>query len=85
MSTITSTGARCLCCGYKTLSRPEALELCEVCWWQDDGQDDADADEVHGTVNGLLSLSEARRNFRTLGAADARFITHVRAPRPEEI
>ena len=36
---------------------PEALELCQVCWWQDDGQDDRDADVVRRTVNGNLSAS----------------------------
>jgi hypothetical protein len=84
MGTSTSTAARCLCCGFRTLSKPEALELCEVCWWQDDGQDDTDADEVRGTVNGALSLSEARRNFRSFGAADQRFVSHVRAARANE-
>ncbi|HEV2273776.1 MAG TPA: CPCC family cysteine-rich protein [Acidobacteriaceae bacterium] len=75
---------RCLCCGYKTLVQPESLELCEVCWWQDDGQDDSDADVVRGTVNGRLSLTRARLNFRSFGAADPSFISHVRAPQEEE-
>ena len=64
---------------------PEALELCQVCWWQDDGQDDTDADEVRGGVNGTLSLSEARRNFRSFGAADQRFVSHVRTAHANEL
>jgi hypothetical protein len=38
-------------------------ELCLLCDWEDDGQDDADADEIRGGPNGDLSLSEARENF----------------------
>ena len=76
-----ATAARCLCCGYKTLVLPEALELCQVCWWQDD----RDADVVRRTVNGNLSLNDGRRNFKHHQAADPRFITHVRTPRQEEL
>jgi hypothetical protein len=75
-----STRTRCLCCGYLTLELPETLGLCPVCWWQDDGQDDTDADAVWATVNGSLSLTAARENFLRFGAADERFIAHVRGP-----
>jgi Cysteine-rich CPCC len=84
MRTSSPAATRCLCCGFRTLSQPEAFELCEVCWWQDDGQDDRDADEVRGTVNGTLSLSEARRNFKSFGAAELRFVSHVRMARANE-
>ena len=71
---------RCPCCGYKTLRAPEALGLCPVCWWEDDGQGDEDAAEVRLTVNGQLSLAEARRYFAACGASDPRFVRHVRKP-----
>jgi len=71
---------RCLCCGFKTLDLPDSLGLCPVCWWQDDGQDDSDADTVRGTVDGELSLTEARNNFQACGAAHPRFVSHVRKP-----
>jgi hypothetical protein len=80
----TLTRVRCLCCGFKTLDTPDSLGLCPVCWWQDDGQDDSDADIVRGTVNGELSLSAARENFRIYGAAHPRFISHVRKPLENE-
>jgi len=38
-------------------------EICTVCWWEDDGQNDENADRVHGGPNGRYSLSEARANF----------------------
>ncbi|WP_026443842.1 CPCC family cysteine-rich protein [Pseudacidobacterium ailaaui] len=79
------TRVRCLCCGYKTLARPDSNGLCPVCWWQDDGQDDNDADTVRGTVNGELSLTEARKNFQLYGAAHPQFVPHVRTPEPGEI
>ena len=39
-----TTNVLCLCCGSRTLTAPGVFELCPVCWWQDDGQDEADAD-----------------------------------------
>lgn len=80
-----SLAIRCLCCGYQTLSRPGSFGLCPVCWWQDDGQDDADAGVVRGTVNGRLSLTAARENFIRCGAADPRFLHRVRRPLAEEL
>ena len=47
----------------KTLQAPNAMGLCPVCWWEDDGQEDADASEVRLTVNGQLSLAEARNYY----------------------
>jgi hypothetical protein len=75
---------RCPCCGARTLCTPDALELCPVCWWEDDGQESEDAAEARVTVNGELSLSEARQNFRLCGAAHPRFVRYVRRARPEE-
>jgi hypothetical protein len=76
---------RCPCCGYRTLEAPGALALCPVCWWEDDGQEDADASEVRLTVNGHLSLEEARQHYAHFGAADPRFLPYVRHPRNSEI
>ena len=63
---------------------PDAQELCQVCWWQDDGQDDRDADVIRKTANGNLSLSEGRRNFLEYQAAHPNFLAHVRRPLEEE-
>jgi hypothetical protein len=54
------------------------MALCPVCWWEDDGQEDPDAADVRFTVNGELSLSEARRNYELFGAAHPRFQPYVR-------
>ncbi len=71
---------RCPCCGYRTLDTAGALALCPVCWWEDDGQEDEDAGDVRLTVNGALSLDEARRHYTHCGAAHPRFLPYVRKP-----
>lgn len=75
---------RCPCCGYKTLSVRGAFELCPVCFWEDDGQDDYDADLVRGGPNGSLSLTEARSNFLRFGACDENSADSVRPPNEAE-
>jgi hypothetical protein len=84
LQTLTEVRYRCPCCGYRTLQTPDAMALCPVCWWEDDGQEDRDASEVRFTVNGQLSLEEARAHFAQFGAADLRFIKYVRKPQVSE-
>ena len=84
MSTAVEVRYRCPCCGYKTLEAPGTLQLCPVCWWEDDGQEDDDAADVRLTVNGALSLSEARMHYVRCGAAHPRFLPYVRKPRDSE-
>src|SRR5882672_6953716 len=54
----------CPCCRYPTLSERGGYEVCSLCDWEDDGQDDPRADEVWGGPNGAYSLTEARENFK---------------------
>jgi hypothetical protein len=75
---------RCPCCRYRTLGERGGYEICAVCFWEDDGQDDADADMVRGGPNRALSLTQARENFRAFGACDRNVIKHVRKPLPGE-
>lgn len=53
----------CPCCGYPMLSSSGDYEICRLCSWEDDGQDDPDADLVRGGPNSFYSLVEARENF----------------------
>ena len=55
---------KCPCCGFPTLEELESYEICELCSWEDDGQDDPYANQVLGGPNGDYSLTEARRNFK---------------------
>lgn len=57
----------CPCCGLPTLSARAAFEICPVCWWEDDGQNDADADARSGGPNGAPTLTRARANWQALG------------------
>jgi hypothetical protein len=60
----------CPCCGRKSLGERAAWEICRVCWWEDDGQDNIDADEVAGGPNADVSLTAARLNFLAHGIYD---------------
>jgi Cysteine-rich CPCC len=53
----------CPCCGYPTLGSLSEFEICYLCGWEDDGQDDAGADVVRSGPNHSFSLVEARENF----------------------
>ncbi|REK17944.1 MAG: hypothetical protein DWQ37_05330 [Planctomycetota bacterium] len=76
---------RCPCCGYRTLVERGDFDICPVCFWEDDGQDDYDADIVRGGPNGSLSLTVARANYCRCGACDDRHINSVRPPTDEEL
>ncbi len=75
----------CLCCGYRTLPERGGYDICPVCFWEDDGQDDHDADDVRGGPNSTLSLTQARSNFLRIGACEDRVLKHVRKPLESEI
>ncbi|HXJ20127.1 MAG TPA: CPCC family cysteine-rich protein [Polyangia bacterium] len=74
----------CPCCRFLTLEMRGGFEICPVCFWEDDGQDDHDAADVPGGPNGKLSLDRARANFAAFGACDEGSRAHVRPPRPDE-
>ncbi len=59
----------CPCCGRKTLTSLSQLEICDVCWWEDDGTD-RDNEEAIGGPNYNVSLKQARLNFIREGIYD---------------
>lgn len=59
--------AICPCCKFATLTERGIYEICVICWWEDDGQDDSDADDVRGGPNGHHSLAGAQKNFARHG------------------
>ena len=75
----------CPCCGCLTLEEPASDDICPVCFWQDDGQDDERADEVWGGPNGSLSLTQGRLNYRDFGASSLKRKDYVRPPNPDEL
>jgi hypothetical protein len=74
----------CPCCGNRTVGELAGYEICPVCFWEDDGQGDHDADVVRGGPNRDLSLTVARENYKRISAADPRDLAHVRPPTEEE-
>lgn len=49
----------CPSCGFPTLTERGGYDICVICDWEDDGQDDAHADEILGGPN-AISLTESR-------------------------
>jgi hypothetical protein len=76
---------QCPCCGCLTLEERGSSEICDVCYWEDDGQDDHNADAVLGGPNGRLSLMRARANYRAFGACEESMLVNVRPPRKDEL
>lgn len=74
----------CPCCYFRTLPERGGYDVCPVCRWEDDGQDDHDADDVRNGPNGALSLTAARSSFRRIGAVNDEARRQARPPRPEE-
>lgn len=50
----------CPGCGYPTLPERGGYDICMVCNWENDLQDDKEADEIWGGPNYDLSLTENR-------------------------
>lgn len=50
----------CPSCGYLKLDARCSWEICTFCFWEDDGQDNHDADEVCGGPNSNYSLTAHR-------------------------
>lgn len=60
----------CPCCGYPTLVAKSRNEICRLCDWQDDGEDDAteQAQPYVGGANGAFTLAQARANAMAHGS-----------------
>jgi hypothetical protein len=84
MTSLITPSFLCPCCGNRTLGERASYEICPVCFWEDDGQNDDDADVVRGGPNRDLSLAVARENFKRTGAADPNDLAHVRPPTEDE-
>ncbi|MFS0656855.1 CPCC family cysteine-rich protein [Bacillus sp. 179-C3.3 HS] len=75
----------CPCCGYKTLDEepPGTYDICDICFWEDDGTQYEDPDYVGGA--NVVSLKQAQRNFMAFGASDEYSIVLVRKPNQRDI
>ena len=57
---------QCPVCDYFSLPKRAQYEICQVCFWEDTGQDVDQLDVVSGPNH--MTLREARTNFREIGA-----------------
>lgn len=71
----------CPCCAFLTLPERASFDICPVCFWEDDGNDDPDGDQG---PNGV-TLRVARQNYQALGVSEARFKHLVREAQGDEI
>ena len=71
----------CPCCGYPTIDERGIYEICQVCFWEDDGTDDLDKPTG---PNYNLTLREAKTNFESFGASCIEVARYVRLPTDRE-
>jgi hypothetical protein len=57
----------CPCCGWRTIEKRYDFEICTVCWWEDDGQDNDQTESMIGSPNDGLSITNARLNVIRYG------------------
>lgn len=60
----------CPCCGARTIGERAEYDICKVCWWEDDGQDNKEADIIMGGPNYGISLTQGRINYLKFGIYD---------------
>lgn len=75
----------CPCCGYKTLDEkpPGTYDICEICFWEDDGIQFDNPDYKGGANH--VSLREAQKNFLEFGACEKEMIKFVRKPNEDDV
>ena len=74
----------CPCCGYKTFSQTPngSYDICEVCFWEDDGIQLEDPDYEGGANR--VSLRQGQKNFLKFGACEETMIPNVRPATVDE-
>lgn len=72
----------CPCCGFRTLSKRNAYELCPVCYWEDDPHQANQPKSPDGA--NAVSLIAGQRAYARMGAMADVFRTKVRQPRKDE-
>lgn len=73
---------KCPCCGYYTFRQRLPGGICPVCFWE---LDMVESPEEPSDANHGLTLSQARENYRTLGACDGKSLRFVRKPKSGEL
>ena len=66
---------QCPCCDYFTLTNRGDYEICEICFWEDDGLDLKELKSHSGPNH--ITLEEGRMNFLRFGACEEKFVENV--------
>jgi len=75
---------KCACCGYLTIE--DVHNICPVCFWQKDPDQEKDIDEFDEEWGAnQVSLRQAIANYKKFGVSDARTKRHVRPPNKDEL
>ncbi|MEL1242631.1 CPCC family cysteine-rich protein [Flavobacterium sp. DGU11] len=76
---------QCPCCDYYTLKSDfeNSFEMCDVCYWENDGIQLNDCNYEGGANR--PSLIQARENFRRHGASEECLKEYVREPFKNEL
>ena len=74
----------CPCCGFYTFDEQPngTYTICPVCFWEDDPIQLKNPLYTGGA--NIVSLVQARENFKKFGACEDRVKEYVRPPRKEE-
>lgn len=66
---------QCPCCDYFTLTNRGHYDICEICFWEDDGHDLTKL-KTHSGPN-HMTLEEGRMNFLKFGACTEKSVNYV--------
>ena len=81
---VSQSGISCPCCGLQTLEEREMYQICSVCWWEDDGQDNDDAHiDAAGGPN-KVSLTQGRINYLLHGICEPKRTDLIKLHEPTE-
>jgi excinuclease UvrABC ATPase subunit len=64
---------KCPCCKYRTLEEKNISDICEVCYWEDDGSEELNIESLANN----MSLEEAQENFKKIGACEKELIQYT--------
>ena len=66
---------QCPCCDYFSLPTRGEYDICNVCFWEDNGIDVDEPDEYSGPNN--MALREGRQNFLQVGVCHVSSLKNV--------
>lgn len=73
---------RCPCCDHLSLASRGDYDICEICYWEDDGTDDV----LYSTPfsPNHMTLAQGRLNYKTFGACTRAMLCHVKMPSADQ-